>query len=200
MKLLALTGGARRNGNCYQLAQTLLRELPHNSVDYEIVELADKRIYPCQGCECECLQQQTCPLQNDDVPDLWQAMWHADVLLWVVPTYGGTPPALWQALLERVQGLFGKAPASKTQFHAIIVLANQLGASFGEFTPQIMRSILEMLPSESQAFLQLQPRQYQDNSLTRGLADHPEVWATMAPLRQRILSWVSGEASSSLPK
>ena len=47
-KLLAIIGSQRTNGNSYLLAKTVLDSI---EADYEIIQLADKKIEFCNLCE-----------------------------------------------------------------------------------------------------------------------------------------------------
>jgi len=79
--LLAIVGSQRRNGNSYSLAKAVL-----NSVDanYEVVQLADKKIQFCNLCE-KCISDDC--ILKDDFNMILEKMKHADGIVFAVPKY-----------------------------------------------------------------------------------------------------------------
>lgn len=82
VRLLAVTGSQRKNGNSYLLAKTVLDSLP---VSYEIIQLAEKNIEFCTLCE-RCKNGSDCILQ-DDFNDILTEMQKADGLVFSLPKY-----------------------------------------------------------------------------------------------------------------
>jgi multimeric flavodoxin WrbA len=81
VKLLAIIGSQRKNGNCYSLAKTVLDS---TQADYEIIQLVDKKIEFCNLCE-KCIDRD-CVLE-DDFNQIFEHMREADGLVFVVPKY-----------------------------------------------------------------------------------------------------------------
>lgn len=81
VKLLAIIGSQRKNGNSYLLAKTVLDS---TEADYEIIQLADKKIEFCNLCE-KCIDND-CVLE-DDFNQILDKMKGADGLVFVVPKY-----------------------------------------------------------------------------------------------------------------
>jgi multimeric flavodoxin WrbA len=82
VRLLAVIGSQRKNGNSYLLAKTVLDSLP---VSYEIIQLAEKNIEFCTLCE-QCKNGGDCSLQ-DDFNDILNEMHSADGLVFSLPKY-----------------------------------------------------------------------------------------------------------------
>lgn len=95
VKLLAITGSHRANGNSYYLAKSVLESVGSN---HEIVQLADKKIEYCTLCG-QCLDKD-CAL-NDDLAGILQQMRSADGIVFTVPKYL-LAPSKFLALLERL--------------------------------------------------------------------------------------------------
>jgi multimeric flavodoxin WrbA len=81
VKLLAIIGSQRINGNSYQLTRTALDSV---DADYEIVQLAEKRIEFCDLCG-KCISSD-CVL-DDDVNQILEKMTTADGIIFAVPRY-----------------------------------------------------------------------------------------------------------------
>lgn len=127
MKAIALVVSARKHGNCYDFAQFILDRLQASDVETELVNFYDYQIVACQHCDYECLQKDnriSCPI-DDDVRQIWQKTWAAEILFLVIPNYGGLPPALWFAFSQRAQGFFREAPLGKLKQSVVstVVLA-----------------------------------------------------------------------------
>ena len=95
LKILAITGSQRKNGNSYQLAKTIL-----NSTDCEssIIQLSKKKIDYCTVCgECIC---KDCIL-DDSLNEIMEKMKEANGIVFILPKYL-LAPSLFTAFLERL--------------------------------------------------------------------------------------------------
>jgi len=82
VRLLAITGSQRMNGNSYYLVKTVLDSL---TVSYKTIQLAEKNIGFCTLCE-HCKDGSDCNLQ-DDFNDILKEMQSADGLVFSLPKY-----------------------------------------------------------------------------------------------------------------
>jgi len=82
VRLLAIIGSQRKNGNSYRLAKTVLGSLP---VRYKIIQLAEKNIGFCTLCE-QCKDGSDCILQ-DDLNEILKDMQSADGIVFSLPKY-----------------------------------------------------------------------------------------------------------------
>ena len=81
IKLLAIIGSQRKDGNSYLLAKTILESV---KVNYEITQLAEKKLKFCNLCgKCE---QDECPL-DDDFNQILEKMKKADGIILSFPRY-----------------------------------------------------------------------------------------------------------------
>jgi multimeric flavodoxin WrbA len=81
VKLLAIIGSQRKNGNSYLLAKTVLESLKAN---YEIIQFAKKEIEFCNLCE-KCIKND-CVLE-DDFSKILEKMKNADGIIFAFPKY-----------------------------------------------------------------------------------------------------------------
>jgi multimeric flavodoxin WrbA len=98
MRLLAITGSHRRNGNSYALSNAILDPLDCERV---IIQLAEKEIGFCTVCE-ECVAK-GCVLE-DDLDEVLGEMERSDGLIFAVPKYLSAP-SKFMAFLERLASM-----------------------------------------------------------------------------------------------
>ena len=98
MKLLAIAGSHRIEGNCYAISKAVLDSL---DCDYSIIQLANKEIMYCTICE-ECVTKD-CVL-TDDLYNMLKEMHESDGIIFVVPKYLSVP-SKFMAFLERLASI-----------------------------------------------------------------------------------------------
>ena len=98
MRLLAITGSHRRDGNSYALSKAVLDSLDCES---SIIQLADREIKYCTVCE-ECVDK-GCVLE-DDLDEILEEMERSDGVVFVVPKYLSAP-SKFLAFLERLASI-----------------------------------------------------------------------------------------------
>lgn len=100
MKVVAINGSARKNGNTAILLTTILKELERNNIKTEMIQLFDKKINPCKACFA-CAEKKECSFSDDDLNAVIMKMKEADGIIIGSPTYSANVSSKIQALLER---------------------------------------------------------------------------------------------------
>lgn len=100
MKVLAINGSARKNGNTSILIQCILQNLNKADVETEVINLAENPIYPCKACFL-CADKGNCIFHTDHFREIFEKMKQADGLILGSPVYAANISANMQALLER---------------------------------------------------------------------------------------------------
>lgn len=100
IKVVAINGSARPNGNTDILLKIILKELEDNDIETVIISLAGKRINPCKAC-FTCGGRNNCTFKDDDFNDIFDKMKEADGIILGSPTYSANISSSMQALLER---------------------------------------------------------------------------------------------------
>src|SRR5574344_1661152 len=81
MKVLAINGSPRKNGNTALLLHEALAPLLEAGWDVESVQLGGKKIQGCRGCgKCAELKNGRCVFDNDILNELLQKMLAADAM------------------------------------------------------------------------------------------------------------------------
>ena len=100
MKILAISGSARKGGNTEILVDVVLDELRGAGVECELVQLAGTDIRGCRAC-WGCGGKENCVLKDDAFCELFEKMKAADGIILASPVYTGNISATLQAVLER---------------------------------------------------------------------------------------------------
>jgi multimeric flavodoxin WrbA len=109
MKILAINGSPRINGNTDILLNEVLKPLTDNNIETEIFHLGGKEIKGCCGCfNCIKIKNQKCSQKNDILNLLLDKMYQADAIIIGTPTYFGDVTTEVKSLID-VTGLVSRA-------------------------------------------------------------------------------------------
>lgn len=131
MKVLAINGSPRKNGNTALLLHEALAPLREAGWEVEAVQLGGKKIQGCRGCgKCAELKNGRCVFDNDILNELLQKMLAADAMILGTPCYFTDMSAELKALVDRAGyvayvngGLF------QGKIGAAVVAAGRAGAT-----------------------------------------------------------------------
>jgi multimeric flavodoxin WrbA len=99
MKVIAICGSPRKNGNTQILCQHALKAVEEEGLQTELITLSGLDIRPCRAC-MSCLTTGTCVIK-DDLPPVFTRMKEAQGIILASPVYFGSCTALIKALMER---------------------------------------------------------------------------------------------------
>jgi multimeric flavodoxin WrbA len=109
MKVFAVNGSARKDGNTAILLSTVMGELNREGIDTEMVQLAGQQLHGCIACyKCFKNKNKRCVQDKDVLNSLIEKMLEADGVLIGSPTYFSDVSANMRALIERI-GFVGRA-------------------------------------------------------------------------------------------
>ncbi|MFZ5564163.1 MAG: flavodoxin family protein [Thermodesulfobacteriota bacterium] len=109
MKVVAINGSPRKEGNTSTLLKYVLAELAAEGIDTELVFLAGKKIGGCIACyKCFEKKDKKCSGRKDDLNAVLEKMVEADGILLGSPTYFSNVTPELKALIDRA-GLVGTA-------------------------------------------------------------------------------------------
>lgn len=100
MKVLAINGSAREDGNTAILINTVFGELSKAGIETEMVQLSGKIIEPCKACWA-CGGRRNCVYKKDLFQEIFEKMTQADGIILGSPVYTANVSANMQAFLER---------------------------------------------------------------------------------------------------
>jgi multimeric flavodoxin WrbA len=99
MKLLAVVGSPRKNGNTDILVSRIVEGAKACGAEAEIVRLGEISVRECDGCHA-CWRGRDCS-KDDDMRRLYPKIMAADVLVLGTPVYWYGPTALMKAFIDR---------------------------------------------------------------------------------------------------
>lgn len=103
MRIVAVSGSARKGGNTARLIETALEPLRSAGHDCAFIELAGKDIRGCTACgRCRELRDRQCHGRKDDLNPLLEQVYGADALIIGSPTYYADVSSETKAFIDRV--------------------------------------------------------------------------------------------------
>ncbi|MDR3234581.1 MAG: flavodoxin family protein [Planctomycetaceae bacterium] len=103
MKVIAINGSPKPEGNTGLALQTVLNEIKNEGIDTEIVTIGGNLIHGCTGC-CRCLESkngQCIAFPNDAVNELLPKLIEADGIVLGSPTYFSGINGTLKSFLDR---------------------------------------------------------------------------------------------------
>ncbi|MDR2117254.1 MAG: flavodoxin family protein [Planctomycetaceae bacterium] len=102
MKVLAINGSPKPNGNTAQSLQILLQTVQEEGIETELITIGNKKIHGCIGC-AQCAEQQNgrCAAFDDTVNELLPKMIAADGLVLGSPVYFSGINGTMKSFLDR---------------------------------------------------------------------------------------------------
>lgn len=130
MKVLAVNGSARKDGNTAIIAGKVFEELNGAGIETELIQFAGNIIAPCKACWA-CGGRNNCVHKKDMFHETYEKMLEADGIILASPVYSANVSANMQAFLERAAVVGDMNREGKTMKHkagAAIVTARRGGA------------------------------------------------------------------------
>ncbi len=102
MKVLAINGSPRREGNTYKSLMIMQGELEEKGIEVEIVQVGAMKLQGCIGCNaCAKMKNDTCPAYKDGLDEIVQKAKKADGLLLGSPVYFAGVAGGMKSFLDR---------------------------------------------------------------------------------------------------
>lgn len=101
MKILALNGSFRKNGNTEILLKQALMGAQSEGASVEIIRLTDYKIGPCRGCGLCLFRENVCQVQDDDVRFIFSKIDECDGMILGAPCYFLELTAVVKQLIDR---------------------------------------------------------------------------------------------------
>ena len=131
MKVLALNGSPRKNGNTATLLEKVLSPLIEAGWETEIVQIGGQKIQGCRGClKCAEKKNRRCVFDNDILNGVLEKMLAADAMILGTPCYFTDMSAEMKALVDRAGFVaFVNGGLFQGKIGAAVVAAGRGGAT-----------------------------------------------------------------------
>lgn len=130
MKVIAISGSARKNGNTAALLRRVLDVLESEGIKTELIELAGETVQGCTGCmQCRQMQDWQCHGRSDIINVCLDKITEADGILIGSPVYFADITPETKALIDRVGYVArGNAGMLERKVGAGVVVNRRAGA------------------------------------------------------------------------
>jgi multimeric flavodoxin WrbA len=148
MKVVAINGSGRKDGNTFLLLNMVLDELKAEGIETELIQLAEGK--PIQGCiachQCMKRKNMRCAIESDPFNEYFAKISLADGLLLGSPVYFSDVTAGMRGLIERC-GFVGRANGGvlKRKVGAGVIAVRRAGANFALASINYLFMISEMI-------------------------------------------------------
>ena len=103
MKVVAINGSPRAEGNTYTLLSKVAESMARDGVETEIIGIGRKKISGCSACyKCFENADRLCSMRNDIFNEIAPKVWEADGLIIGSPTYFTDVSAETKAFIDRI--------------------------------------------------------------------------------------------------
>ena len=103
MKVIAINGSPRTNGNTSTALRAMTDELERQGIETETIQIGKQSIHGCIACgHCSKSEGNRCVFADDGVNEITQKMRNADGFILGCPTYYAGIPGTMKSFLDRV--------------------------------------------------------------------------------------------------
>jgi multimeric flavodoxin WrbA len=128
MKIVGIVGSPRIGGNTEILTRRALKEAQKEGLETELIQLAGKKIKPCDGCRRCRIKGKKCHIK-DDFESIYAKMVEADGIIFATPVYFGAATPQMTSLISRCYAYSGERPF-ENKVGGPIVVARRAGHNF----------------------------------------------------------------------
>ena len=128
MKVLAINGSSRKDGNTADMLNVVLDELKKEGYETEQIQLAGNTINPCKACFA-CAGKGNCVFDNDIFQQLYTKMTEADAIILGSSTYSADVSSTLKAVIERASVVSDTNPGMfRYKVAGAVAVARRAGA------------------------------------------------------------------------
>lgn len=128
MKVLAINGSSRKDGNTADMLNVVLAELGKEGYETEHVQLAGVMVNPCKAC-FGCAGRGNCVFGNDIFQELYDKMVKADAIILGSSTYSADVSSTLKAVIERASVVSDTNPGMfRHKVGGAVAVARRAGA------------------------------------------------------------------------
>lgn len=146
MKVLAIQGSPRKNGNTATLLKHYLQgiEKNHSNVEIKLIDVAEKNIQSCKGCQGCRNSQRKCVI-NDDMQEIYPHILEADLLILATPIYWWSITSQAKQFLDRFYAINSGNNFKGKKFILLMTYAGEDPNSGAEIIKNMFNEICDYL-------------------------------------------------------
>lgn len=135
MKVCVINFSSRKNGNGYHISERIVEIMSRENRKYDLIDFSRFAVNTCGKCNYECFDN-LCVYKDDEIYSAYRKILKADIVISVIPIYGGLPCSNFFVFNERAQGAF-----KDEEFEHLEVIRNKyiiIGNTGTEITKRIV--------------------------------------------------------------
>lgn len=102
MKVVAINGSPRKEGNTYHALMGVGKQLMENGIEFEIIHIGNKAVRGCMACGgCSRNKDEKCVITTDPLNEWVQKMKDADGIILGSPVYYAGIPGTMKSFIDR---------------------------------------------------------------------------------------------------
>lgn len=105
MRIDVINYSSRKNGNGYHIAEYIKGIILRENRECDLIDFSRFFANACGKCNYECFDSD-CVHKNDEIYNAYRKILKADMVISVIPIYGGLPCSNFFVFNERAQGAF----------------------------------------------------------------------------------------------
>lgn len=151
MKVVAINGSPRRNGNTAGALKIACEELEKEGIETEIIQIGGKRFSGCVNCgQCGKNQNRRCGIENDDMNSVIEKLYEADGIIIGSPVYFSNVTTEVKALIDRA-GFVSMVNGNplRRKVGAAVVAAGRVGSNVAYSAINYLFGMSEMVTAHS---------------------------------------------------
>jgi multimeric flavodoxin WrbA len=134
MKVVAISGSARKGGNTFILLQRVLGVLEAEGIETELIELAGQKVQGCTVClKCREFADRQCHGRKDAINECLDKIAEADGIIIGSPVYFADITPETKALIDRTGYVGGANPGMLTRKVGAAVVVNRRAGAVHAF-------------------------------------------------------------------
>lgn len=146
MKVLAISGSPRPQGNTQALLEHVLEPLREAGHECELIRIGGRDVRGCTACrKCFEFADNNCHGRDDYLNEIMPKVFEADVLILGSPTYFADVTTEMKAFIDRVGYVAGATNGLKRKIGAAVVVARREGGIRAFDTINHLFTIREMI-------------------------------------------------------
>jgi len=105
MKISVINYSSRKNGNGYHIVEYIKDIIVRQNGRYDLIDFSSFATNSCGTCNYECFDND-CVYENDEIYRAYRKILNSNIVISVIPIYGGLPCSNFFVFNERAQGAF----------------------------------------------------------------------------------------------
>jgi multimeric flavodoxin WrbA len=135
MKVVAINGSPKKEGNTYHAIQVVAEQLNKENIEVEIIHIGNKVIRGCMGCgQCAKQKNEKCMYDNDEVNECIQKLKIAEGMILGSPVFFSGITGTMKSFLDRAFYVAGSNGSLFRYKVGVSVIADRRAGAVAAFT------------------------------------------------------------------